>query len=350
MLRVNEMKKNLLGFLAIAVLCFPLALSLKAQQPVLRDPVPDTHTVVKGDTLWDISDTFLKNPWMWPEIWHVNAQIQNPHLIYPGDVIRLIYMDGQPRLTLDNSGRVFKMTPKARVISVGEAIPTIPLDKINSFLSRSRVVDEEAIDNAPYVVAGGDNHLIVGAGDKAYVRGYTGSKYAVYGVYRKGQKFVDPITGEDLGVQALDIGSGEIMALDGEISTMEVSRTTEEIRAGDRLLIQEERAIDSTFFPSSPNGPVNGTILAVEGGVTQVGKMDVVVINRGAREGMQAGNVLAIYKRGKRIRDRVSGQSVTLPDERAGLMMVFRVFDKVSMALILEASQGLAVNDKVTNP
>lgn len=344
------MKKNLLGFLAASLLCLPFSLSLVAQEPVLRDQVPDTYTVVKGDTLWDISDTFLKNPWMWPEIWHVNAQIQNPHLIYPGDVIRLIYLDGTPRLTLDTSGREFKLSPKARVISEGEAIPTIPLDKINSFLSRSRVVDEEALETAPYVVAGGDDHLIVGAGDKAYVRGNIQEKYSVFGVYRKGDVYRDPETKEILGVQALDIGSGEIVSIEGEISTMEVTRTTSEIRAGDRLLREEERSIDSTFFPSSPNGDVNGVILAVEGGVTQVGRMDVVVINRGAREGMNAGNVLAIYKRGKRIRDRVSGGKVDLPDERAGILMVFRVFDKVSMALVLEADQGIAVNDIVKNP
>ena len=344
------MKKNLLGFLAACILCLPFSLSIVAQEPVLRDDVPDTYTVVKGDTLWDISDTFLKNPWMWPEIWHVNAQIQNPHLIYPGDVIRLIYLDGSPRLTLDTSGREFKLSPKARVISQGEAIPTIPLDKINSFLSRSRVVDEDLIDNAPYVVAGGDDHLIVGAGDRAYVRGNIEEKYSVFGVYRKGDEYKDPVTKEKLGVQALDIGSGEIVAINTDVSTMAVTRTTEEIRAGDRLLKEEERSIESTFFPSAPNSNVEGVILAVEGGVTQVGRMDVVVINRGAREGMVPGNVLAVYKRGKRIRDRVSGGKVDLPDERAGLMMVFRVFDKVSMGLVLEADQGLAVNDIVKNP
>lgn len=344
------MKKNLLGFLAAVVLCLPMSLSTTAQEPVLRENVPDTHTVVKGDTLWDISATFLKNPWMWPEIWHVNAQIANPHLIYPGDVIRLVYMDGSPRLTLDTSGREFKLSPKARVISQGEAIPTIPLENINNFLSRSRVVDEDVIDSAPYVVAGGDDHLIVGAGDRAYVRGDVGDRYSVYGVYRKGDRYVDPVTKEVLGVQALDIGSGEISDINGQISTLAVSRSNEEIRAGDRLLKEEERVIDSTFFPSAPNANVEGVILAVEGGVTQVGRLDVVVINRGERDGMVPGNVLAVYKRGKQVRDRVANETVTLPNERAGLMMVFRVFDKVSMGLVLEANQGLKINDLVQNP
>jgi len=344
------MKKLFLGLFAAFLLSSPLTLQVNAQEALLRDDVPDTHTVVKGDTLWDISGRFLRNPWMWPEIWHVNAQIENPHLIYPGDVIRLIYLGGQPRLTLDTSGRVYKMTPKARVLSAGEAIDTIPLDKINSFLSRSRVVTEEELLLAPYVVSGADEHLIVGAGDKVYVRGDIREKYSVFGVYRKGQDFIDPETKEKLGVQALDIGTGEIRAIDGEISTMNISRTTEEIRAGDRLLRQEERSVDSTFYPSPPSEEIEGVILAVEGGLSQVGKMDVVVLNRGERENVAPGNVFAVYKRGAKIRDRVSGQSVVLPDERAGLLMVFRVFDKVSFGLVLEATQGLSVNDKVKNP
>lgn len=344
------MKKTLLGIFAVTSLSMCLTFSSYAEGPILRDDVPDTHTVVKGDTLWDISGTFLKNPWMWPEIWHVNAQIQNPHLIYPGDVIRLVYFKGKPRLELDTSGRVFKMTPEARVLTADEAIDTIPLDKINSFLSRSRVVSDKDLKNAPYVVAGGDDHLIVGAGDKVYVKGDLKEKFAVYGVYRRGEQFVDPETREKLGVQALDIGSGEVVSFNGEISTLKVSRTTEEIRAGDRLLRQEERAIDSTFYPSPPASDINGQILVVEGGLSQVGKFDVVVINRGEREGVTPGNVFSVFKRGKRIRDRITGGWVTLPDERAGLMMIFRVFEKVSFGLILEAERGISVNDRVTTP
>jgi len=343
------MKKNILGIFAAAMIS-AVTTFVSAEGPMLRENVPDTHTVVKGDTLWDISARFLKNPWMWPEIWHVNAQIENPHLIYPGDVIRLVYFAGKPRLELDTSGRIFKMTPKARVISTGEAIETIPLDKINSFLSRSRVVDEEDIKGAPYVISGGDDHLVVGAGDKVYVRGDVREKFSVYGIYRRGQVFIDPDTREKLGVQALDIGSGEIRAIDENVATMYVSRTTEEVRAGDRLLQQEERSIDSTFYPSPPNSDIEGVILAVEGGISQVGKMDVVVINRGTREGVVPGNVMAVYKRGSKIRDRVTHESVLLPDERAGLMMIFRVFEKVSFGLILEAEKGLAVNDKIKMP
>lgn len=334
------------------LLVFGLACCMltSAEVPQLRDDVPEKYTVNRGDTLWDISSTFLKNPWMWPEIWHVNAQIENPHLIYPGDVIRLVYMAGQPRLTLDSSGRIYKLSPEARVLSVGESIPTISLDKINSFLSRSRIVADIELKEAPYVLAGSDANLLVGAGDRLYARGTFLETLTVYGIYRRGQTFVDPITREKLGVQALDIGSSRLLSVEGDIGTLEALRTREEIRIGDKLLRQQERTISSTFYPSSPEGEVDGLILAVEGGVSQVGKMDVVVLNRGAREGLAAGNVLAVYKRGETIRDRISQGRVKLPDERAGLLMVFRVFEKVSLGLVLEAEKGLKVNDFVREP
>ncbi|WP_096086670.1 LysM peptidoglycan-binding domain-containing protein [Agaribacterium haliotis] len=340
------MRKYLTGMMAALALSAPLS----ADEPQWQEDMPDTHTVVKGDTLWDISETFLKNPWLWPEIWHVNAQIANPHLIYPGDVIRLIYLDGEKRLTLDTSGRIFKLEPKAHVVSQGEAIETIPLDEINSFLSRSRVVSEQELQLAPYVISGLNEHLIVGAGDKAYVRGSVDGENTGYGIYREGEVYIDPVTDEFLGVQAIDIGSGMIERVNGEISTMAVTRTTEEMRIGDRLLRDEERSIDSTFFPSSPLGDVEGQILAVEGGVNQVGKLDVVVINRGSREQLEVGNVLAIFKRGNHITDRVTGDRVKLPDERAGLVMVFRTFEKVSLALVMDAEQGISVEDIVRNP
>ncbi len=339
------MKKRILGLLSIFVLSQAMA-----QEPQLRADYPEQYTVVKGDTLWDISNTFLSTPWYWPEIWHVNPQIENPHLIYPGDVIRLVYFDGKPRLTLDRSNRVVKLSPKVRVIEGDQAIPSIPLDQINNFLSRSRIVTAEELERAPHVVSGEAKRLVLGKGDRLYARGEFPSDVSVYGIYRKGETYVDPETGELLGVQALDIGSGKMRALEGEIATLLMTRTTEEVRVGDRLLSEEERSIDSTFFPSAPKSDVNATIIAVEGGVSQVGKMDVVVINRGGREGMAVGNVLAVYKRGGVIKDRVKGDLVTLPDERAGLVMVFRTFEKLSLGLVLEADRPLAIKDLVRNP
>lgn len=342
------MKKYFIGLTLALVLANPL---FAQNEPRLRSDVPDTYTVVRGDTLWDISARFLHNPWMWPEIWHVNTQIANPHLIYPGDVIKLIYLDGRPRVTVSNrQGPVMKLSPTARVLTEAEAIETIPLDRINSFLSRSRVVTEDELEAAPHVLAGGDGHLIVGAGDNFYARGSFTGEESVYGIYRRGVEYRDPETRERLGIQALDIGSAELRSVEGEVGSLLATRSTEEIRVGDRLLREEERPIDSTFFPSPPAGEIEGVILVVEGGVTQVGKYDVVVINRGAREGIVPGNVFAVYKRGEKVRDRVGGGSVQLPDERAGLLMVFRTFEKVSLGLVLEAQKGLKVNDKIRNP
>ncbi len=337
------MKKRILGLLG----ALALAAQVNADQVQLRADYPDQHVVVKGDTLWDISNTFLSTPWMWPEIWHVNPQIENPHLIYPGDVVRLVYLDGKPRVVID---RVVKLSPQMRVVDEREAIASIPLDRINNFLSRSRVVENDQLERAPYVVSGESKRLLTGEGDRIYARGEFDPSIAAYGVYRKGQTYVDPVTGEVLGVEATDIASARMRALDEDIATLAVTRSTQELRLGDRLLEDEERSVDSTFYPSAPDVEVDAEIIAVEGGVTQVGKMSVVVINRGQREGMKVGNVLAIYKLGGTVRDRIKGDSVKLPDERAGLMMIFRTFEKLSLGLVLEADRPLSTKDKVKNP
>jgi nucleoid-associated protein YgaU len=344
------MKKMIIAVLAASLLSF----FTWAQDGILRDGHPDEYTVRKGDTLWDISNTFLNTPWMWPEIWHVNPQIENPHLIYPGDVIRLIYLDGQPRLTLDRPVKLApgdtRLSPSVRVLPSEDAIPAIPLDRIDSFLSRSRILDLDDLEGAPYMLAGPEKRLVVGAGDTAYARGDFPEDLKNYGVFRKGDKYVDPVTKEFLGIHAQSIGTIAIQTIKEDIATVKAIRTTEEIRMGDRLLPNEERAVDSIFYPSAPDTEIEGLILGVEGGVSQVGKMNVVILNRGDREGLQVGNVLAIYKTGELVRDRVTNERVQLPDERAGLLMVFRTFEKMSFGLVLESERPLAVNDKVRNP
>lgn len=335
--------------LAFTLFALCLSVSALADEVLLKNSHPDRYTVVKGDTLWDISNTFLQTPWMWPEIWHVNPQIENPHLIYPGDVVKLVYLDGKPRLTLERSGNL-KLSPQVRAQPIGDAIPSIPLDEINNFLSRSRVVSSAEMEAAPHVLTGAEQHLIVGAGDKLYARGDFSDGTQVYGVYRAGQRFIDPATNELLGLQALDIGTVKMITEQGDLGTFDVTRTTEEVRIADRLLPHEERAVDSMFYPSLPEDGLEGVIMAVEGGVNQVGPMSVVALNRGEREGVEVGNVMAIYKDGGVIRDSVKGDLVRLPDEKAGLLMVFRTFEKMSFALVLEASRPLAVNDKVQRP
>ena len=347
------MKNIALGLLVTLTLGFTQAI---ANDNVFRSDHPEQYTVVKGDTLWDIAGKFLNNPWTWPEVWHVNPQIENPHLIYPGDIVHLTHINGKRRLTVGRgaiNGTV-KLSPKIRELPLASAIPAIPLEQINSFLSRNRVVDEGVLEDAPHVLMGQEKRLILGAGDRLYARGEFANNIPNYGVYRKGEAYIDPETKELLGVQAIDFGEGNMRALDDDVATLSVVRTSGEIRAGDRLLPNQERLINSTFFPSSPENDVKGVIMTVERGVTQVGMLDVVAINLGERESMKPGNVLAIFKRGEVIKDRFVDKTeadvVTLPEERAGLLMVFQTFDKMSLAIVLKADRGLTVNDIVRNP
>src|SRR5690606_29736666 len=337
------MRKSLLALLLVAVSGIAQAdVQLKADQP-------EQYTVVKGDTLWDISGRFLREPWKWPELWHANPQVENPHLIYPGDRLSLVYVDGQPRLMLNRgaSRGTIKLSPTVRTTPMAEAIPTIPLQAINSFLLSNRIVDSaEEFNGAPYIVAGNAERVISGSGDRVYGRGVFEDNIPVYGIFRQGKTYIDPETGEFLGINADDVGSAEIVDMEGDIATMMLTRVTQEARIGDRLFASEERAVNSSFMPSEPEEEINGLILDVPRGVTQIGQFDVVTLNKGARDGLKDGNVLAVYKTGETVRDRVTGENVKIPDERAGLLMVFRTYEKLSYGLVLQATRSLAVQDK----
>jgi len=327
----------------------------------LKPDHPDVYTVVKGDTLWDISGQFLERPWLWPEIWRINPQIENPHLIYPGDTIALVWIDGRPQLVMERGegGRTLKLTPdssgtvslKAKVRSepLESAIPAIRLDAIQSFLVHNRVVEPGVLDAAPYVLQGERERLVLGAGDRLYVRGVLPDSES-FNILREGTLYVDPDSKEILGREAIYIGLGEAVDQNDDVATMYMTSSREEVQIGDRVLPTEERRVDSTFFPSAPKDQIEGQIIAVFGGVTQVGQFDVVVINRGERENMEVGNVLAIYKQGALARDRIANETVRLPAERAGLMMIFRTFEKLSYGLVLMAQTPLAVSDLVKNP
>ncbi len=317
-----------------------------------RSDIPERYTVVKGDTLWDISSRFLQNPWFWPEIWHANPQIDNPHLIFPGDELALVYVEGQRRVTVARRGdasRTIKLTPEARITPLASAIPAIPLDIIRPFLTDNRIVFEEEFDEAPYVLQGKRGNIIVGAGDAIYARG-NGQVDETYGIYRRGRTFIDPITEDFLGVEARSVAVGKVTAAEDEVLTLDIRRSSEEIRIGDRLLFQEDREISATFYPSNPEADIRGQMIAVVDGVSQIGQFDVVIINRGADHGLEEGNILAVHKAGDRVRDPVTGEVIQLPTDRAGVLMVFRVFDLLSYGLVLKSERALAVMDEVRNP
>ena len=244
-----------------------------------------------------------------------------------------------------------KLSPQVRVSPVTETIPGVALKSINSFLLSNRIVDKaEDFDKAPYIVAGDAERVLSGSGDRIFARGHFDPTQPVYGIFRQGKVYTDPQSHEVLGINADDIGGGEVVAIEGDVATLDVQRTTQEVRLGDRLFRGEERSIHSTFTPSAPSAEINGLIIDVPRGVTQIGAMDVVTLNKGQRDGLVEGNVLAVMKTGETVRDRITGQLLKIPDQRAGLLMVFRTYDKLSYGLVLDASRSLAVMDKVRNP
>jgi hypothetical protein len=339
-------------FRKLALALALLATAVYADQVVLRDGHPDRYVVVKGDTLWDISERFLESPWLWPEIWYVNPQVENPHLIYPGDVLTLVYVDGKPQLRVERGKGTYKLSPQARAERLDKAIPTIPIDAIQQFLTQPLVADQDTLENAAYVVSSADEHLIAGAGDRIYARGVDADQGDRYHIFRPGDAYIDPDTGEVLGYEALYLGDGSAEKF-GDPSTLRLTRTNREINIGDRIMPMTQEDVYAYFTPHAPKEEVEGRIISVVDGVTQIGQYQVVAINRGTREGIDVGTVFEIYQAGQLIPDQVSKErnaQVQLPDEKAGLLMVFRTFEKVSFALIMKATSALHVGDRIRNP
>jgi hypothetical protein len=340
--------KKLLGMVFAAL----LTSSLIAGDVVLNPEHPDRYVVVKGDTLWDISTMFLRDPWLWPEIWYVNPQIENPHLIYPGDILTLVYVDGKPQLQMTRGYPTVNLSPQIREESLDKAIPTIPLGAIQQFLTRALVVGEDEMETAPYIVQSAGEHVITGVGDRVYARGIENDSYSTYDIYEPGGPYIDPDTNEVLGYQALYLGHGPVEQF-GDPTTLYLTETTREIRVGDRLRPADRTTAVTHFQPHAPADDIEGRIISVLDGVTQIGQFNVVAINLGTREGMEPGHILRIYQDGAVVKDTVSGKlndTVKLPDEEAGLIMVFRSFEKVSFGLVMKATKAIHINDFVRTP
>ena len=340
----------------------PLAGSAAAAQTsgdrvLLADNHPEEYVVQKGDTLWDISKMFLKDPWYWPEIWQVNPQIANPHLIYPGDVLVLIYVDGQPRLF--NRGSAERLSPQIRTTQIEAAIVSIPYDQIAAFLSRGLVIEKSEIGALPYMLATRGDHLIAGAGHDVYVRGNVSDVGTRYSVVHIGDELVDPDDNSVVGFQGIYVGEGMVRR-GGDPATVRLVDTNREALQGDRL-IPESIEIPLTFFPKSPASTIDGRIISVVDGVSLIGQYQVVVINRGTRDNLANGDVLTVFQSGDVVKDRfaggklrgtalLGGESVKLPDEEAGTVMVFKVYDRIAYALVMEATSEIRVYDAVRNP
>jgi hypothetical protein len=346
------------------ILPIPLALALAFSSNLPADTVklapdhPDEYVVAKDDTLWDISSRFLQDPWLWPELWQINPAIKNPHLIYPGDIIRLEYIEGKPVVTVTRGNDasalpMVKLSPGARYSPLETAIPTIPIDAIKQFLLHPRIVSEEDLTNSPYIVATTEGHLISGTGDKLYARGLDAEADGhSYNIVRQGKLYRDPVDPKRiLGREAIDVANADVTAT-GDPSTLLITRANREVLKGDRLLAPLDEELDQHFTPRVPETGVNGQIISVLDGVSRIGRLQTVVINRGKQDGLEVGHVLAVYRTGDTVRDTVgSGKDkVKLPNERAGTLMLVRLFDNISYALVMEATRDLRILDTVNNP
>lgn len=324
-----------------------------AAAPVPLNPRhPERYVVKKGDTLWDISAMFLRDPWFWPEIWYANPQVQNPHLIFPGDVLTLVYVDGQPRIVLER-GEVAgigteRLQPRVRSEPLEEAIFTIPYDRIAAFLSRPSVLDPQTIDRAPYVLGDRRGHLAHGAHTEVYVRGSDFAADEVFSVMHVGAELRDPDNGRLLGYHGIYAGEGRIVR-DGDPATMYLNSTAREVLNGDRLL-PVRTDFPLRFIPRAPERAVEGTIIDALDTISRVGSYQIVVLNRGARHGLEPGHVLSVWQAGQRVPDRFGGGRVQLPDEYAGYLMVFQTYDDASFGLIMQATNEIRVLDRVRNP
>jgi len=349
---------------AVLVFSFAAASSVYAQDDiVLKDQHPVNYMVKQGDTLWDIASRFLRDPWRWPDIWYVNPQIENPHLIYPGDEVVLTYKDGKPQLELRRAGaapaapgsadttRTVKLSPEIRRQPLGEAVPVVPVEAISQFFSRPSVVRPGELDGAAYIVSSQEAHLIAGLGDKIYVRGLPESGPVRFNIVRAGKTYADR-DGVALGVEALHVGEAVVRKF-GDPATLEIVSLNREALVGDKLMVADERGADFDFVPHVPDSEINARVISLVDGLSRFGQYQVVVVGAGKEQGINRGHVLAVYQSGGTVRDKVVKESaslVALPDERVGYLMVFRVFDKVSYGLVMKSERDMRLFDSVRKP
>jgi hypothetical protein len=343
--------------------------------PIAAD-APERYVVKPGDTLWDISAMYLKDPWYWPEIWYVNPSIANPHLIYPGDVLYFSYVDGKPRVSLERAGAV-RLSPEVRTSPLDQAIRAIPYDVLMDFAGRPVLLDKAQIKNAPYVVGMRDRHIIGSSHNELYGRGLDnpapGTRYNIINV---GEPLRDPDDGDLLGYMGNFAGVGQVMEKSGPVvatkaswfgskrdenlTHLKVLEISREIMQGDKLF-PADVDVGPDFVISLPkNEDMVGQIIAIVDGVSVAGKYQVVVLNRGSRHGLEPGNALGVFYRGEEIHDRFDSgrwasyttryEKVRMPDERSATALVFKVYDRVSYALVMESSQVIHKGDFVASP
>lgn len=328
-------------------------LSANADEIALQAHPPERYVVVKGDTLWDISARFLKDPWQWPALWKNNkTQIKNPQLIYPGDLIVFEHQSGKPQLRLIPVARTLE--PEALVTPLSaEAIPAIQPAIIQAFLTKPVLVTAAALAAAPYIVAAQEDRQIISPGTRVYVKNLTVSTPGKWAVYRQGETVIDPESGEALGIEARYLGEAKLVRA-GQPTVLEISRANEEIAVNDKLLAIED-GFSQPFVPHAPAQKISGQIVKIASGMTETGAGQVVLINRGAEHGLEAGHVLSVLHPGSRVEDpattgKKSPETLQLPAEPLGLVMVFKAFPKLCYGLVMRSSRSVQMNDSVETP
>jgi hypothetical protein len=363
------MGKSIISLLLLAAVGWPGA--GVADEVKLAENAPDRYVVVKGDTLWGISGRFLQDPWRWPDVWGLNKdEIKNPHWIYPGDVVILDFTGMTPRLRREGDlagggaggagGRAgewelvtTKLSPSIRKTELAAmAIPTVSMKNIGPFLSQALIVGERELESAPVLVATQENRVVLFNGDVAFTKGLTWEDGSDWNVFRPGRTFIDPDSNEVLGREAVHLGDARISEF-GEVSTVAITKAVQEIAPGDRL-VKAPPVSTSPFVPRAPAAGLEGKIIAAaDDRVSEVGPQSVVVINRGAREGLEVGHVLALYRNRPPVTPAASANAaerIKLPQERYGVALVFRVFEKVSYALVMDTSQPVNILDVARAP
>jgi hypothetical protein len=333
----------------------------------LAPNAPDSHTVVPGDTLWGISGLFLKSPWRWPELWGMNLdQIRNPHLIYPGQLLVLEKVDGRARLRVaqsvgGGSEPTVKLEPRVRASPTGGPLTSVPLSLIEPFLNEAVIFETDELATAPRVVATPEGSVMLSRGDRAYVRGELGAQRN-YRLFREARPMTDPTTNEVLGFEASYVGTAEYVREGGTLTsaagkeevvpaTFIVTGVRKEAGVGDRLAPVPPRDFVN-YVPHAPREPVAGQIVSIYGEGLSAGQNQIVLLNRGLADGMEPGFVLALWSDGRVLTDRTDPDRATmkLPDERQGRLFVFRVFKRMSYALILTTSDAIRRGDRFTQP
>ena len=325
----------------------------------LKSSAPEQYVVQTGDTLWDISSTFLKEPWYWPEIWYMNPQVKNPHLIYPGDVISVFYVGGRPYLTVNSDIRasgIDRLSPMIRGEPIDALQKVIPVQAIEKFLIRPQIVTAGQLEASPYIIGSRDDRLVYGTSDIVYLHNSTrlveGNSF---NIYRPGTVFKDPDSGEILGYEAIHVGAGELIRA-GDPATLRLTETSREVLTGDRIISVETADADSDFYPRSAERDITGQVIYLFDAISQVGAYQIVAVNIGKQQGLEKGHVLAINKAGNKVPSpyqKVKTKQknlIQLPSEKSADAIAFRVFDRISYLLILDADRPVQNGDAVTAP